>query len=171
MENNEEEFAAFEPYAILWDYLVNGKPEDMPDEVWVVLNWPYELVSLETYQAHEAIKVKYPEYFPWEALYRSIPQSVHDAYRMELWPGGNQFGEFFKEVDDKAYDAPFGGLIDEINKGGQQVSYRNKSFTFEDFAAVAQRHLEANEVFYKNFQVEKAMWDKHYSKFNLIYRG
>lgn len=27
-----------------------------------------------------------PVYFPWETLYNSIPQKVHDAYRLEITP-------------------------------------------------------------------------------------
>jgi hypothetical protein len=40
----------------------------------------------------------------------------------------------------------------------------------EDFAEVAQRHLEAQAAQAELYRKEKALWDKHYSKFNLPYR-
>lgn len=169
MENNEEEFAAFEPYAILWDYLVNGKPEDMPDEVCVVLNWPYELMSLEMSDKFDDIRRRHPVYFPWETRYFEISKSVHDAYFDEMHPNG-VFGGFLNtSPDGGAYDGS-PGLVALIDEAGLMNSYSPKPFTLEDFDALAQRHLESAAAEAKLFQKAKALWDKHYSKFNLPYR-
>lgn len=168
MENNEEEeFAAFEPYAILYDYLVNGKPEDMPDEVWVVLNWPYELVDIDTYNKIEAIKIKYPEYFPWEVKYRSIPQSVHDAYSEELHPGG-VFASFMDASKDQTSN--HNGIIGLINDAPSGTYDSSKPFTIADFNKLADQFNNKRDQEIKQLRTDKALWDKYYKPFNLPYR-
>lgn len=59
--------------------------QDTPNEVlWVLLS--PKMVGSDTYEEIERIIAKYPEYFPWETKYNSIPKEVHEAYIKEKYP-------------------------------------------------------------------------------------
>lgn len=59
--------------------------KDIPSEVlWVfALQYSCTPVGTSVFEECERIIAKYPEFFPWETKYNSIPQEVHDAYRIE----------------------------------------------------------------------------------------
>lgn len=132
---------------------------DVPSEVqWacIILNTSHG-VGLETYERLEQIVAKYPEYFPWEDKYNSIPKEVHQAYIKEKYP----------DMDKPIVCTNSGeGIMSAINK--DVFVYKQKTAEeimqwFKDLAAMVKEDNDKEEK-------EKQLWDKHYSKYGLKYR-
>ena len=135
--------------------------QDIPNEVlWVYYIEKYvHYVGSDTYDKATEIIAKYPEYFPWETKYNSIPKEVHEAYIKEKYP-------------DRDKPIPVGeGLIAEMKKS--KVKYYNdylgKSFDelWQDLLNIEQQ-IRVKEA--ERYKKAKKLWDKHYKKYNLEYR-
>lgn len=133
-------------------------PKDIPNEVLWVLTLP-RCVGSDTYRRVEEIIAKYPEYFPWETKYNSIPKEVHQAYIKEKYPDRDKpisCGE---------------GLIAEMRKS--EVKYYNdylgKSFQelWDDLLNMEQQ-IRVKEA--ERYKKDKKLWDKHYKKYKLEFR-
>lgn len=137
------------------------KKSNIPSEVFVVfqlqkLGCP---IGTETYNKCQEVIKKYPEHFPWEAKYNSIPQEVHDAYSKEL------MDEFKSKFDS----IPKGdGLMKSlVSEGASKPRLKNFGEALRDMDNMfKEQHRQAEERLKKS----KQLWDKHYKKYNLKYR-
>lgn len=132
---------------------IYSQPTETPLEVvwvWAVSGNP---MGQETYDKIRKIIKKYPEWFPWETKYNSIPQEVHDAYKGEVYPEK----EVKKDVTPKV-----------IVYTGERVMLKDMVDTIQEyFNRQYQRKMDK--------RVEKdrlrKIWNKHYSKYNLSFNG
>ncbi len=148
------------------------KSDEIPNEVW----WAHSILHIGqpvgsfVYSELERITKQYPEHFPWETTYNSIPKEVHDAYKLEA------FGKVadYRKMPLFDNEVPLGkGIeheISEMEKGAIKMPY-NGECTQQDLIDFFDR-LAENE---KREQEEKArmikIWNKHYSKYKLPYKG
>jgi len=114
-------------------------------------------VSAETYKRLQATIDKYPEYFPWEHKYKSIPQEVHDLYHKEEI-----------ELYYSHYPRSGGGMKEGegIVAYMRRVQEENKNKPVKPLVEVIE------DVFTKENQyniLKKKLWNKHYSKYKLKY--
>lgn len=129
----------------------------MPLEVQEVIAYSYvKYVGRETMERINTIIDKYPEWFPWEHKYKSIPKEVHDAYYKEKYPNPD-FKPLVKGIYEQMKEQP-----------------RETTFTINSLREIFNRLFDDdNEKAllrqYKK-QQDKELWDKHYSKYNLEYR-
>lgn len=138
---------------------------DIPDEVWwvtVMQMQPY--IGMSAYEKMTEIMARYPEYFPWETKYNSIPNDVHEAFRNECWPDAFK-GWDIPIVCDK-------GFFAQIKEQGPV--YTGELPKGETFFSLYEKHIanlkkqERDEII-ENKRLKK-IWDKHYSKYGLPYR-
>lgn len=125
-------------------------------EVWVLqsLNQP---VGLSTYERMKATIKKYPEYFPWETLYNSIPDEVHNAYRKEVDPTWGEPIDWEKYRNVK--ESP--PIVLKPYEGGDIAKMFDELFEAEN----KRRDEELAER-----KRRMKIWKKHYSKYGLDYR-
>lgn len=132
---------------------------DIPLEVLEVglyksLNRP---VDSETFKRLQATINKYPEYFPWEHKYNSIPKEVHDAYSKE------EVELYYSHYPRSAGDLKEGeGLVAYINR----VQEENKNKPSKYLKEVIEE-ISAKENKYK--KLKKQLWEKYYGKYKLKY--
>jgi hypothetical protein len=128
-------------------------PKEIPGEVlevWVFLSFKGGVGSFIYNKIQDAIK-KYPEYFPWEITYKSIPKEVHEAYYKDLWgPDGEMFGNPRPVKESKPL---------AVAKNLLQA-----------FQEVLNRQDQEKKDQAEHRKKVKSIWDKHYKKFNLEYR-
>ena len=146
------------------------KLKDVPLEV----QWVWAQQEAQTPMGRDAFEQatdivdKYPEYFPWEHKYKSIPQEVHDAFEAECYP---ERGKPIEEIFD---DLKVGvGLREQLKN--QPVGVIPTKFTQSDFEELFNSLQEAQK---KRTEQEKAeekrvkrIWDKHYKKYGLKFVG
>lgn len=114
-------------------------------------------VGLETYQKLEDTIMRYPEYFPWERKHASIPKEVHNAYHAEKYPDG-------------AITITKGmGILELIECSKEEDAEPKKPSVWS--REYIDEFFEALEEPYKKYVADKALWDKHYAKFGLEYKG
>jgi len=138
--------------------------DKIPEEVWRV--WAIEQaghpVGAKTYAEIQKIIDKYPEYFPWEHKYKSIPQEVHDAFTRECYP------ERFKPYEWTEFKGM--SLIEQIQQELTAiVPLTKESFTKIFTDMIEQDNRKRKEKFEEEIRVKK-IWNKHYSKYKLEYR-
>lgn len=146
----------------------------IPDEVlaaWLISQ--NRFLGSESVSMLEATITKYPEYFPWEIKYRSIPKEVHDAYNREA------NGEWFEFKANKGtpailtgqqyHDANM-GLIQYVEKKGMVAYSSLKNFTMNDMLEWVRRMDKADDEKRKRLKAEISIWDKHYKPYGLEYR-
>ena len=127
--------------------------QNIPDEVLWVLTLP-RYVGSDTYKKAEEIIAKYPEYFPWETKYNSIPKEVHQAYIKEKYP-------------DK--DEPI------VCTGGISQMIKDDSFVYKQLTSdeILQYFKDWDKLLESDLEIkreDKKLWDKHYKKYNLEFR-
>jgi hypothetical protein len=151
------------------------KEQEIPSEVIYVssLIQSGQPVGTKTYDFIQNTIKKYPQYFPWETKYASIPQEVHDAYRKEV--GGSDaetLEDMIKEFESKSGVIPSGsGMISQImNADFSEAKTTNLDFTKADLEAFINSILESDKEYAKEKEREKEIWDKHYKKYGLKYR-
>lgn len=127
----------------------------IPAEVQEVMVYNHlKYVGRETMERVRTIIDKYPEWFPWEHKYKSIPQEVHDAYYEEKYP-------------KRDLELPSKGIY-------EQMKQTPVSFTIDSLCELFDKLYDDNDEKallrqYKR-QKDKELWDKHYSKYNLEYK-
>jgi len=132
------------------------KLEDIPNEVFwaqIVINTS-QGVGIDTYEEVEKIIAKYPEYFPWETKYNSIPKEVHIAYLDEKYPDRNKP---IVCINDGR------GIYQQINEN----PFEYRQYTFKEIIEFL-TDWDKNIVTKK--EQAKKLWDKHYKKYNLEFR-
>ena len=143
--------------------------EYMPQEVLechIIMTYSGGVVSKEMYDKIQATIDKYPNHFPWEHKYKSIPKEVHIAYDKEV--NGCSVEDMFVGGDSSFG----GGLLELINNSKFVYEYKkqNDGSIVELFNKIFEaQQSEENEI--KKQQKEaKLIWDKHYKKYELEYR-
>jgi len=129
----------------------------IPTEVQEVMVYNYvKYVGRETMERVRIIIDKYPEWFPWEHKYKSIPQEVHDAYFAEKYPKPD-FKSSTKGIYEQMKEKPVNTnlTIDSLR------DMLNKLFDYDRERALIREYEK---------QKDKELWDKHYSKYNLEYK-
>lgn len=136
---------------------------DIPSEVsWaLVIIQTNQEIGCDTYEEIERIIAKYPEYFPWETKYNSIPKEVHEAYIKEKYP-------------DR--DKP---IVCTSDGEGLYSKIKIEPFIYKEYTSdeIMEwfRQLETIVVKERNEAAlqrkkDKKLWDKYYKKYNLEYR-
>lgn len=141
----------------------NKSIKDFPEEVWRVqiIMATRQYVGGETMDQLERVIKKYPEYFPWETTYNSIPQEVHDAYQKEAFP------EKFKPIE----------FIENNKKGVQKAIEEclqkpaNLALTFQDLEDFIQSMNKLEREKAERQRELERIWNKYYKKYKLRYRG
>lgn len=110
--------------------------------------------GLDLYNEIQKIIDDNPKYFPWEHLYKSIPNEVHNAFENECYG---------KIVND---EVPLGeGLLNNV----QSYSLM-KEFTLKDLEDVFGILDKMDEDKQKENRRIKRIWKKNYGKYKLKYR-
>ena len=130
--------------------------KDIPTEVkeYIVMTSSMNgMMGLEMYRKCKAIEEKYPEWFPWEHKYKSIPQEVHDAYNKEKEGVQQKEKTISTPLTTTAKeDLPLGQML--FNALKEAIELENK-----------QREMAAEQR-----KKDKVLWDKHYKKYGLEFR-
>lgn len=131
---------------------------DAPNEVvWVIMiQGMKQPVGLKTWEEMKRIIDKYPEHFPWEHLYNSIQQEVHDAYRDDIQPGWREPLVWAKKTEDPT------PIILRSNYTDKELMDMIDEF-------LADKDIE-EEKYYQDKKRKKTFWKKHYGKYKLEYR-
>jgi hypothetical protein len=141
-----------------------GKIHDdgIPEDVWFVWIASQQPMGLEMYEKCQKIINENPKYFPWEHKYNSIPKEVHEAYLDEKYPnrhepfiGGGSVGR---------------GILELINEQPVSFADTEEKSLVEIFESVINFQETARKQREKQYQKDKALWDKHYKKYGLKYR-
>lgn len=152
--------------------------KDIPKEVWehiIMVNTSKGLMGSEWYNKCLAIEDKYPDWFPWEAKYKSIPDEVHDAYRREKNP---DFFLSFVEYQKK-HGSSNKGILHAIRESHERSVERAIQINKEPFkeSSIADLFKKLIEDKKENLRLQdekdkkdKALWDKHYKKYGLEHR-
>lgn len=120
------------------------------------------------YDMYEKAITEYPEHFPEEVEYRRkwalIPQEVHDAYQKEMNDRG--YGFFLSNENRDEFESEIGkcphpelqgnGIIWRVTVGDEK--YFNE---MQDIDAWNNKYHRLRAI------KEKAIWEKHYSKYGL----
>jgi hypothetical protein len=145
------------------------KEQDIPQEVWWVwaIQWSRKAVGLQTLEDVKHVIRKYPQHFPWETKYNSIPQEVHDAYYKEKHPWVED--DIWSRPDDESYI----GLIPTLMKMNEIIKEQppepEKSIS-EMFADLFKMEEDKRRRQKEEDENNKALWDKHYKPYGLEYR-
>lgn len=136
--------------------------DDMPIEVLWVFNVKLMGVcgSSTLDEVNRIIEI-YPEWFPWETKYNSIPEEVHRMYRDELDPGWDKPIEFKKrsKVGEGLY-----AMVVRSNTVQRQSKISDIISAFTDLQkSCNERIIEEG----KKFKREVEIWNKYYSKYEL----
>lgn len=142
----------------------------IPDEVLTyqaILYGSGGMVGLGTYNRMKDIENRYPEWFPWETKYKSIPQEVHDAYLDEKYPNRHKPLHWQSEYTGI-------GILKamERHQGNRPFKMPETQKEFSDmWAEIISKEQQMREQEKEKYEVEKKLWDKHYRKYKLEYRG
>lgn len=145
--------------------------DEVPDEVRRLWMWSMNVyVGMEYIEERKRLVKKYPEWFPWDVKYNSIPEHVHAAYRAEAFPPMD-FSMWNKNLDD---DVSAKGLIPTILEyNPQPVSMDSSKSWIKQlenlFVEENRRQKELYNQTEKKFYDDKALWDKHYAPYGLEY--
>jgi hypothetical protein len=137
----------------------------MPYEVaWYAAVWHLATgfgVGSETIKRMGEIEDKYPEWFPWEHKYKSIPKEVHESYELE---------KSGPDIKIDYSDAPKKGWVDMLESAiTVPLEFNLKSF--EEMMAEHYKNKEKEHLLKKEQRKkDKALWDKHYKKYGLKFR-
>lgn len=105
------------------------------------------MMGLKLYQKCKAIEDKYPEWFPWEHKYQSIPQEVHDAYKNEKYS------------------------LELHRKGTSKIVVSFNKPLLELIKEWKENLIKEQEIDKKQLRKDKELWDKHYKKYRLKFRN
>lgn len=122
-------------------------------------------VGKELYDRTQQTIKDYPEYFPWEAKYNSIPQKVHEAYGREKYPFRYHISKFGK--DNKPFNKLYHVLkinIDAIPK--KELTLQTLKELFSNMFLEQEKERERRE---QEKERAKELWDKYYQSYDLPY--
>ena len=146
------------------------KTNNIPHEVaWVLCVQMGQMpLGRDGYKKAQEIIEKYPEHFPWEHKYKSIPKEVHDAFESECYPErGKPIESIFDDLEEGL------GLREQVKNQTCATAIPTK-LTKDDFVRFLDEMEEAERKRKEEERAEeirvKNIWDKHYKKYNLKYR-
>jgi hypothetical protein len=111
-------------------------------------------VGIENYEKIKSIIKKYPEHFPWETKYNSLPATVHEEYKRKL---GELVGEYY----------PFGETSEQYVEFPDEF---NSPMTRDEVTDSFRQLVRMQERDYEFECAELKLWNSHYSKYKLYYR-
>lgn len=123
------------------------------------------LVSSKEYDRILAVKRKYPHLFPWQAKYDSIPKEVHEAYHKDVLDESG-WGKDFKIKNVSHGDGLLKSMVNTGAEKPKEPFDLRKAFN-DLFEMEERREKEAEERRKK----DEALWDRHYKKYGLKYKG
>lgn len=129
---------------------MRNKLEDLPNEVIEAMFYTsghIKYCGSEKYKQIMDTIEKYPQYFPWETLYYSIPEEVHEKYGEKLFELEDKF---YPKEEPKPYDSKFN--IEQLKEIFNEV-YVNQPKIKREFEVA-----------------KKKLWNEHYKKYKLKYR-
>lgn len=152
-------------YDIKIKHKIGIKVPDEVIEVCLIYAASGGIVGSKTFERVQEIIDKHPKWFPWEHKYKSIPEEVHKAYRKE------QLGFDISDLGAWKDKEPSRGLLQMIEESARLVEFTIEDKpvqtlldeTWEEVKKVSLMKIE-------NDKKEKALWDKHYKKYNLAWR-
>jgi hypothetical protein len=120
------------------------------------------LVGLQTYQRLESTIEKYPDYFPWEYIYNSIPLEVHNNYIKQ------EKLLFLSFYPLKEYALKDGEGLYSWLKRQEPIPIK---ITKQDLQKLANQVFVTAPKIKTEYETEKVkLWNKHYKKYKLKYR-
>lgn len=118
-------------------------------------------VGEETYKRIQETINKYPEYFPQQHIYNSIPKEVHSKYSEEKL---NLYYSFYPKKDS---DIKLGEGIYSWVRRQEPVPLK---ITNLDIQELAEKVFVTAPKIKKEYEKEKRkLWNKHYEKYKLRY--
>lgn len=144
------------------DLTSKGIPDDAAKVIMMEMYSTY--VGSDTWDWIQKTKAKYPEIFPWDARYNSLPKEVHEAYWDEIDPDRHlSFEEYCKKhkIEGGGVD---GVLASQKTEVIQPLTEKVLLDFFDDL-----NKMEDNER--KEKERQRKIWNKHYGKYKLQFRG
>lgn len=105
----------------------------------------------DLYKEVQDIISRNPKYFPYETAYNKVPQYVHEAYLDEIYPDRH---ELLWEGSNSKESAPI-----------------EKMSVEEIFKILIDKEAQDRKRKDDETKRRKAIWDKHYKKYGLEFRG
>lgn len=165
MEKNKENRFSWGdmPNEVFWAKTVGMQPDGSGG--WI------RMIGMSILEKIKEIQKKYPDWFPWETKYDSIPKEVHDAYYNEINPPIQE--------DQEQIQCSGGGILEEIKKMPElSFEYDPHKVTMDDLTQAIKMLNEEQEAQIERCKQlkarkakEKKIWDKHYGKYGIEYRG
>lgn len=122
-------------------------------------------VGSKTFERVQEIINKYPKWFPWEHKYKKIPMEVHEAYRKE------KYGFDISDHGEWRDKEPGKGLMQMIEENAKVMEFTISDKPIETLLDEAWNEMERVRLKQiEDEKIDKALWDKHYKKYNLEYR-
>ncbi len=126
-------------------------------------------VGVKTLELINDIIDKNPKYFEWEHKYKNIPNKVHEAFSKECYP--NKWIDFNEwQLATKGEVNCKKGIMEHIRDNPTEVT----TLTKESLDTIIKDLFEARVIERDKEKAEhkrvKAIWNKHYKKYNLKYR-
>lgn len=156
-------------YDIKTNFKVGIKVREMPEEVaWYAVAYGLSRgigVGRKFIERMQEIEEKYPEWFPWEQKYKSIPKEVHEAYRKEkLGFDINNLGEWRDKELSK-------GWLTMLEEDAMIVEFNIEDKPIQTLLDEAWNEMEKVKLrVIDDEKKDKALWDKHYKKYKLPWR-
>lgn len=136
----------------------------MPAEVQEVM--AYSIighVGSSTMDRIQDIINRYPEWFPWEHKWKSIPENVHRAYLKESSETADRHGKKVKKEREKLKQ-----------KDADRNSGLENGFTLKHIENLFTTMWEQDDLTRKQKNrwrnIDRKIWNKHYKQYNLEYR-
>lgn len=118
-------------------------------------------VGEETYKRLQETINKYPEYFPQQHIYNSIPKEVHQKYQEEKL---NLYYSFYPPSGAGMKEGE--GLVGYMDR----IQEENKNKPQKSMKEVIVEIFETAPKIKKEYEKEKRkLWNKHYKKYKLRY--
>ena len=148
------------------------KKQEIPSEVFHVITIIQNgiPIGVKMYDlVLETIK-KYPQYFPWETKYASIPQKVHDDYNKEIGNSDmDSLEQMIKEYDSTKENSITGkGILGEILEAVNKEKEKKEVFNINMYVNSL---IQEKEQYEREMKRREDIWDKHYKKYGLKYRN
>lgn len=146
------------PNEVFWAKTVGMQPDGSGG--WI------QMIGMSTLEKIKEIRKKYPDWFPWETKYDSIPKEVHEAYEKEAHPDKNIFDASL-EINTKGIDSP----------PWRDEQIEHTPLTIKDIEDVVKALDDAYKEDWKRREKDRMelkrirkIWNKHYGKYGLKYR-
>jgi hypothetical protein len=126
-------------------------------------------IGVKMYEFVQNTIKEYPEWFPWETKYASIPKEVHDAYKREIGESDMQsLEQMIKEYDSTKENNITGkGILGQIIEA---VEKEKKEKQYFDINMYMNSLIQEKEQYEREMKRKEKIFKKHYKKYGLEYR-